>query len=321
MTAKEPNQLFEQMQFDCDVASTAVTEAVEKLTKAVEFARNLKTTSEAAVGDGITDLNIARELVPNAIEKLGVARGSAKTAAYNAPAVKAHKDEIVEMIKQIASWEKQVLKLDTAAAALVESRFAAQDKLWDLSEDYAGWVKQGTKIITDLAPDQVSVRTALDGIHAKALKCVETRNATGLQLANSDADDLPLKRFEDGLAKLELLSKKVEAASGTVGNETRIELRSEWSKVCVRRDSLAEDLAHFKSRKKAIKAAKLAPIDIAKALKALNMPSKHQAALAKALAAPTDPARIKALDELAKLSKHVMTGKAMLVTLQRARVL
>ncbi|MEO6710877.1 MAG: hypothetical protein ABI054_14230 [Planctomycetota bacterium] len=319
MTVKEPNQLFEQMQFDCEVASTAVQTAVQELNKAIAVLQNDKTRSEAAIGDGITELNLARELVPDAIEKLGVARGSAKIAAYDATAVKGHKDEIVEMIKQIATWEKQVLKLDTAAGALVESRFKAQDKLWDLSKDYTSWVQQGTKIIADLAPDQAAVRASLDTIHAKALKCVETRNAAGLSVANGDADDLPLKRFEDGLAKLGVLLKKVDEAK--VGDETRIQLRSELSKVRVRRDGLAEDLAHFKSRKQAIKALKLAPIDVAKALKELKIPSKHQAALAKALAALTDPLRIKALDEVAKLANNPMTGKAMLITLQRARVL
>ncbi|HTF89619.1 MAG TPA: hypothetical protein VK843_14490 [Planctomycetota bacterium] len=321
MTVKEPNQLFEQMQFDCDVASTSVQTAVEELNKAIAFIQSNKTRSEAAIGDGITELNSARELVPDAIEKLGVARGSAKIAAYNPPAVKAHKDEIVEKIKQIATWEKQVLKLDTAAAALVESRFAAQDKLWDLSKEYSGWVKAGTKIITDLASDQAGVRTGLDAIHAKALKCVEMRNAAGLSLANDDANELPLKRFEDGLTKLDALLKKLDEASTKVGEETRLELRIELSNVRVRRDGLAESLAQFKARKQAIKALKLAPIDIGKALTTLNIPSQHKAALAKALAALTDPLRIKALDELAKQTKSQWTGKAMLITLQRARVL
>ncbi len=311
--------LFEQMQFDYDVASTAVEAALATLGKAVDFAKDFKTKREDFARDGITNLNVARELVPDAIEKLGVARGSAKIAAYSAPSVKAHKDEIVAAIKQIATWEKQVLKLDTAAANLIEVRFAAVEKLDEMSTKFSACLKQMTTLSAELAPDQVSVREALDAIHAKALKCVELRNAGGLQFANADADSLPLKRFEDGLAKLEQLAKKMEEAGSKASLEVRTETAREHSQAQKRRDTLAKDLAHFNARKQAIKALELAPVDIAKALKTLGLPAEHKAALAKALA--SDDARcIKALDEIAKQSKLKQSGKDMLATLRKAKV-
>src|SRR5215211_6317540 len=116
MADNEPDPIFDQMQFDYDVAATAVQDAMESLTKAVSAGKSLANNRrEDFVGAGITDLNTARELVPNAVEKLGVVRGSAKVAAYNMASVKVHKDEIVAAIKQIASWEKALLKLDTVA--------------------------------------------------------------------------------------------------------------------------------------------------------------------------------------------------------------
>ncbi len=243
MAAPDNESLFEQMQFDYDVASTAVEAALASLGKAVDFAKELKTKREDFARAGITDLNVARELVPAAIEKLGVARGSAKIAAYDAPSVKAHKDEIVAAIKQIATWEKQLLKLYTAAEKLVEVRFAAVEKLEDMSTQFSACLKQMTKLSTELAPDQVGVREALDAVHAKALKCVELHNAGGLQLAFGDADSLPLKRFEDGLAKLEQLAKKMEDAGSKASLELRTETAREHSQALRGRDTLAKDLA------------------------------------------------------------------------------
>ena len=319
MAVPDNEALFEQMQFDYDVASTAVEAALASLGKAVDFAKDLKTVSEDFVRDGITDLNAARELVPDAIEKLGVARGSAKIAAYDAASVKAHKDEIVAAINQIASFEKKLLKLDSAAEKLIEVRFAAVDKLDLNSAQFGTCLKQITKLAAELAPDQVSVREALDAIHAKALKCVELRNAGGLQLALGDADSLPLKRFDEGLAKIEQLAKKMEEAGSKASLELRTETAREHSQAFKRRDTLAKDLEYFKARKQAIKALKVAPLDIAKALKTLGLPAEHKAALAKALAG--DDARcIKALDELGKQSKLKQSGKEMLAALRKARI-
>ena len=58
---------------------------------------------------------------------LAVARGSAKVVAYSAPDVAAHGKEIVAAIKQIAAWERQLLKFDTAAGKAIEAQFRRLD--------------------------------------------------------------------------------------------------------------------------------------------------------------------------------------------------
>src|SRR5262245_59888092 len=132
------NQVFEQMQFDYDTAGTPVDDAMAGLTKAIEGAKGLTgNKNEKFLGDSFAELTTARELVPGAIEKLGVARGSAKTAAYDMPSVKAHKEEILAAIKQIATWEKQLLKLDTAAQKQYETNENAEEKVYVLSDKYA----------------------------------------------------------------------------------------------------------------------------------------------------------------------------------------
>jgi hypothetical protein len=189
-----------------------------------------------------------------------------------------------------------------------------------LSDKYTAWVREMKKITTELAPYQTGVRAALDTTYANALKAVERRSADSLKLAQEDAEGSKTERFEEGLAKLKDLAKKAEDANMDVTNETRQENAFTFGRARSDLRKLEEDVEYFKARKKAIKSMKVASLDIAKALKTLNLPAKHKDALAKALMG-NEAMCTKALGELAKQAKLDQSGPEMYAALRKAKVI
>lgn len=320
MNDVDTDAAFEQMQFDYDAAASALLPVLQELARTVSLAQGFKTRSEERINEGITAMNEARALVPDAVEKLAVARGSAKVAAYSQPSAKAHGPQIVAAIKQIATWEKQLLKLDTAAGKMVESRFKLQDQLMDLGSRYAVWIKSMTQGLAELEPVLDGARRQLDTSLGNAQRHVAQRSEGGLQLDFADVNEVPLKKLADGVAKLTLLSQQAEKANAQISNETRKDLMGTFGRARSGLERLHTGVAYCIERKQATLALKVLPIDIAKALKTLGLPAAHKATLAKALVGD-DAHCTKSLDDLSRQCNLPQSGKDMLALLRKASVL
>jgi hypothetical protein len=316
----ESTPLFDQMKFDYDVAASAYDEATKKLAGAIDAAKASSVGNTEWGDQQIAAIREAQELVAGAIEKVAAARGSAHDAAYDAPSVKLRKAEIVACVKQIASWEKHLLKLDTAADKQVKAEGDQIDKQYEDEDDFAELVVRADKLAVRLDESQATLRAALDASYANACKHVARRDAEGLKLDTADADELSLKEFEGPLGELANLVEKVEKLRQVCSTEVIQRHMRELGRSRSRSERFASDLAYLKDRKKTIKAMKVVPVDIAKAIKTLGVPTSCKDAVAKALAETDDARRAKALGEVAKKAKLDQSGKDMLAALRDAKV-
>lgn len=310
--------LFEQMQFDCEVAASAVDGVLRRMNGALAQAG--KNKRQDVMLDQVGEMEEARDALPEAIEKVAVARGSARVAAYDAAAVKAHGKDIVTAIKQIAAWERQLLKLDDQVRKAVLNKEADIQAQHKVDQAYAQVVSKVVQLASDLSDDQTSIRAALDSFYDKAQQALLRRNETGLSLAQDDARGLALKKLETGVSQLIVLAEKAQALNGRASSVSRMPSMQDFGRARGRRDKLRDkDLPYLTQRLKDILALKLVPLDIAKALKTLGLPAAQKMVLARALAGD-DAHCIKALGELAKLAQLGQSGKELLETLKKARV-
>jgi hypothetical protein len=320
MAAAEDTPQYEQFRFDHDVAASAVAPLLERLAKAVAGAKSAASRLEDTTHGLVGSLRALRDEVPGAIEKLAVARGSAKTVAYSAPDVAAHGKEIVAAIKQLAAWERRLLGLDTDAERAAEAQLARLDGFVDAEKAFRIALDA---LRTDLAETDDAIGPmgeALKSIHAKAERCVQERNTNGLALAQGDAADLAVARVQKALARAQARLVKIEALEPHLSGETRLALGRDAGAQKGRCARAAREVDALVALQRAVRAMKAEPVDIAKAMKTLGLAATHKAALQKALAA-APAARAKALGELAGKTGLAGDGRTLLTSLQKAGVI
>lgn len=310
---------LDQMQFDYEVADTAVEATTQSIRQAMAAAQVRIRDSLAEAEGQAASLSNALDALPDAIEKIAVARGSAKIAAYHPPSVKLQGDQIVAAIKQIATWEKGLLKLQTEVQAMEAGMEKAMDAQWKLVFAFHEHVNVAQKAVKPLETDGPSMKAALESTKQQALQRVEQRNPDGLSLQQQDARRIDVKRFKALLAQLTEPHDEALALLDKVGAKAQEGRKADLAELKRERAAAEKCLAELQTLQQAILALKAEPIDIAKAMKVLGLPPQHKAALGQALAKPAN-AREKALDELAKQAKVALKGKAWLQALERAKV-
>lgn len=310
---------LDQMQFDHDVASTAVETATTAMRTAIAKLERRVRDELVEAESAAADLDSELAGVADAIEKVAVARGSAKVAAYHPPSVKLQGDAIVAAIKQIASWERGLLKLQTEAQAAEAGLQKAMDAQWKLVFAFHQHLTDALKPARELASIGPAMAVAMESARTQAQQRVERRDANGLSLYQDDARKLDLKRLKALLDDLSVPHDQALELLGKIGPGPREGRKADLDELKRERAAAEKRLADLTSMQKQILGLKAEPIDIAKALKVLGLPPQHKGALAQALGKP--PAqREKALDELARDAKVAMKGKAWLQALEKAKV-
>jgi hypothetical protein len=310
---------LDQMQFDYEVAETAVESTTKSVRQAMAAAQARIRDDLAAAEDQSASLSGVIDGVADAIEKVAVARGSAKVAAYHAPSVKLQGDDIVAAIKQIASWERGLLKLQSEAQAMQAGMDKALDVQWKVVFAFHEQVNEAEKFVKQLQEDGASMKAALESTKEQALKRVEMRNPDGLELQQQDARRIDIKQFKALLGRFSERHDEALVLFDKVGAKAQEGRKADLAELKRVRAAAEKCATELQALQQAILALKAEPVDVAKALKVLGLPSQHKTALAQALAKPTNQ-REKALDELAKQAKVAMKGKAWLQALERAKV-
>lgn len=310
---------LDQMQFDLDVAATAVDSATTAVRAALaQLERRIR---DELVEAESRAANLDRELagITDAIEKVAVARGSAKVAAYHPPSVKLQGDAIVAAIKEIAGWERGLLKLQTEAQAAEAGAQKAMDAQWKLVFAFHQHITDALKPAREAASIGPTLVTAMESARTQAQQRADRRDANGLSLYQDDARKLDVKRLKSLLEQMSGAHDQVLELLGRIGPAPREGRKAELDELKRERAAAEKRVADLGAMLKQILALKAEPIDIAKAMKVLGLPPQHKAALTQALAKP--PAqREKALDDLARDAKVAMKGKAWLQTLEKAKV-
>ncbi len=310
---------LDQMQFDYDVASTAVETATTAVRAAIAKLERRVRDDLVEAESSAADLDGELARVSDAIEKVAVARGSAKVAAYHPPSVKLQGDAIVAAIKQIAAWERGLLKLQTEAQAAEAGLEKACDAQWKLVFAFHKHLTDALKPARELASIGPSMVAAMESARTQAQQRAERRDANGLSLYQDDARKLDLKRMRSLLEDLTQPHDEALELLSKVGADPREGRKADLDELKRERAAAEKRLADLTAMQKQILALEAEPIDIAKALKVLGLPPQHKGALTQALAKP--PAqREKALDELARDAKVAMKGKAWLQALEKAKV-
>ncbi|MBL8362839.1 MAG: hypothetical protein JNN18_20295 [Rubrivivax sp.] len=310
---------LDQMQFDLDVAAMAVETATAALRKAIDTLERRVRDELVEAESSAADLDREVAGITDAIEKVAVARGSAKVAAYHPPSVKLQGDAIVAAIKQIAGWERGLLKLQTEAQAAEAGLQKAMDAQWKLVFAFHKHITDALKPARELASIGPSMAAAMESARTQAQQRAERHDANGLSLYQDDARKLDLKRMKALLDDLAGPHDQALELLGKIGSAPREGRKADLDELKRERAVAEKRLAELSTMQKQILALKAEPIDIAKALKVLGLPPQHKGALAQALAKP--PAqREKALDDLARDAKVAMKGKAWLQALEKAKV-
>lgn len=310
---------LDQMQFDLDVAAMAVETATAALRKAIDTLERRVRDELVEAESSAADLDREVAGITDAIEKVAVARGSAKVAAYHPPSVKLQGDAIVAAIKQIAGWERGLLKLQTEAQAAEAGLQKAMDAQWKLVFAFHKHITDALKPARELASIGPSMAAAMESARTQAQQRAERHDANGLSLYQDDARKLDLKLMKALLDDLAGPHDQALELLGKIGSAPREGRKADLDELKRERAAAEKRLAELSTMQKQILALKAEPIDIAKALKVLGLPPQHKGALAQALAKP--PAqREKALDDLARDAKVAMKGKAWLQALEKAKV-
>ena len=309
---------YEQMVFDHEVAGSAFAQVEETCGDLMKNAK-FKTSNLDFIQASRDRLIESRDLIADAIQKVAVARGSAHVAAYHGPSVAAQKDDIVAKVKEIASWEKQLLKLDTAVDKAADEQNDGLYRQMDEDDAYEETSRRFIELAGEMKDLEAGLRPALETTHENAKKHLARGDASGLEMDKTDADGLALKKLEDGVRELAKLKEKAEALQHAAGNEARMSNMQGFGRARGTAEALGKSVPALLEMKKAIKAMKVAPVDVAKAMKTLGVPATHKGALAKALEGD-DARRTKALDDLSKKAGLDKSGKEMLAALKAAKV-
>lgn len=310
---------LDQMQFDHDVAATAVESASAAVRQAMAALQQRIRDDLSEAEASAAGLDGELEQLADAIAKVAVARGSAKVAAYHPPSVRLRGDDIVAAIKRIAAWERGLLKLQTEAQAAGSHLQKAMDAQWKIVFAFHRHVTDALKPARELASMGPPLVVAMESALQQARLRVERRDADGLSLYQSDARKLDVKGMKSLLADLVRQHEEVLKLHDQVGDDPRQGRKADLDELRRERAAAEQRVASLAAMQQQVLALKAAPIDVARAMKVLGLPPQHKAALAQALAKP--PAqREKALDDLARDAKVAMKGKAWLQALEKARV-
>lgn len=310
---------LDQMQFDHDVAATAVESASAAVRQAMAALQQRIRDDLSEAEASAAGLDGELEQLADAIAKVAVARGSAKVAAYHPPSVRLRGDDIVAAIKRIAAWERGLLKLQTEAQAAGSNLQKAMDAQWKIVFAFHRHVTDALKPARELASMGPPLVVAMESALQQARLRVERRDANGLSLYQSDARKLDVKGMKSLLADLVRQHDEVLKLHDQVGADPRQGRKADLDELRRERAAAEQRVASLAAMQQQVLALKAEPVDVARAMKVLGLPPQHKAALAQALAKP--PAqREKALDELARDAKVAMKGKAWLQALEKARV-
>lgn len=310
---------LEQLQFDYDVAATAVDDAVQAMQRGLANFRSAVVADVNEAEGAAADLSLSADGVEDAIGKVAVARGSAKKAAYHAPSVKLQGADIVAAIKQLAAWERQLLKLDTAVKAQVAGAEKTMDAQWKLVFAFHDRVSRALKSSREFDDLFGSLKLALDTSYANAVKAVQHRRAESLSLHQSDAKGYATKKLATLAAGLAAVHDEALALMHRLGPGPKQGRKKDLDAIAASREQARTGLPALLQRQKDIAAMKVEAVDLAKAVKTLGLPAAYKAELGKAMAAD-DAACLKALDQIGRETKSALDGKAMLQALKKAKL-
>jgi hypothetical protein len=305
-------------------ATAGLDQRIKKLD--AEVAKRTAKIAEAIEANDTTLLDIQLAAIGGDIDEVSTLLHDANGALTDLEKLQRDVDFMLERDDHAATVGGIVARVRTGVArhtkTLKDLQNAAEDA-WrksTRSEDFALRDLASTeKDVPDLQKEVSATFTQAVGVALRADKALQDRNAKALAAAKAEMAKLDVTGTR---IRVETMAKVLADREKSIGNrevakDTLATLKDGYADLKRQMGRVTQTLGSLLAEEAGVKAMEIKPIDVKKALGALGLDGKAEAALAKVLNGPPREWE-KGLDALARTFKTGATGAKYLASLRRA---